>query len=212
MADLEEKAQFEQLLHAINHDLRSPLANIRSATSILLHDLNDPLTDDQRAFIDIIEKAIIRLLAQSNQLMLLNQVAFSTSASEPTQLSNLLACVKKELKNAYDIDTIHFIYEDDLQIDCQEHTIGIMLSLLAAGDTKHRPSTPLVSPPTIRVQTRPDRLCFIISGPLPTHELSFSLVALSQAIVQQHGSQLEIDDVDGRKQYSFCLPRTLPAD
>jgi signal transduction histidine kinase len=203
MANQENNNRFEELLQAINHDLRTPLANIRSATAILLQDLSDPLTDDQRAFVEIIDQATTRLLDQSNRLMLFNHIAFAQTSLKPIQLSELLAYVKKEIKNSYDIDTIELPTDGDPQLNCHAHTLAATLALLAAGDTKHQPDTPSVKTPTIHCQTVGDQLCFTIQ---PAQESSASLIDLSSEIVQQQGGRLEVVELDGRKQFSFCLP------
>jgi signal transduction histidine kinase len=210
MADSEQKEQFEQLLHAINHDLRSPLANIRSATSILLQDLSDPLTDDQRAFIEIIDRATIRLLDQSNRLMLFSQIAFTQADLNPTQLSELLAGAKRELKNSYDIDTVNLIVDGDPQLNCHAFTLAATLALLAAGDTKHKPDTPAETSPTIHIQTRRDQLCFTIESLMPAEATGESLVELASEIVQRHGGMLGISQFNSQKQFTFCLPLLTP--
>lgn len=210
MPEAEQKDQFEQLLHAINHDLRSPLANIRSATAILLQDLSDPLTDDQRAFIEIVDRATIRLLDQSNRLMLFNQIAFTQTELKPIQLSELLASAKKELKNSYDIDTVNLIVDGDPQLNCHAFTLAATLALLAAGDTKHKPDTPSETSPTIHSQTRPDQLCFTIESLMPAEETGESLVELASEIVQRHGGTLGISQFNSQKQFTFCLPLLTP--
>lgn len=206
MFNQEQSKHFEQLLHAINHDLRSPLANIRSATAILLQDLSDPLTDDQRTFVKIIERATISLLDQSNRLMLFNHIAFSRTNLKPTQLSELLANAKKEIKNSYAIDTLELVTDGDPLLNCHTHSLAATLALLAAGDTKHQSDNPSEEPPTILCQTFGDRLCFTILSLTPAQESSASLIDLTSEIVQQQGGRLEVVELDGRKQFSFCLP------
>ncbi len=210
MANLDQKEQFEELLQTINHDLRTPLANIRSATAILLQDLSDPLTDDQRAFVEIIDQATIRLLDQSNRLMLFNHVAFVQTDLKPIQLSELLANVKKELKNNYDIDTIELTINGDPLLNCQTHTLAATLALLAAGDTKHQPDTHPEEPPAIHCRITGDQLCFTIHSLMSADESSASLTALTSEVVQLHGGRLETIRADGRKQFSFCLPLSSP--
>lgn len=206
MANQEKNDHFEALLQAINHDLRTPLANIRSAAAILLQDLSDPLTDDQRAFVEIIDQATIRLLDQSNRLMLFNHVAFTQTKMKPIQLSELLANVKKELQNSYDIDTVELNTDDDPLLDCHTHTLAATLALLTAGDTKHWPDPSAKQPPAIHSQTVGGRLCFTIHSLMPTQESSTSLIDLTGEIVQLHGGRLDIVESNGRKQFSFCLP------
>lgn len=206
MPDSSRKKQFEQLLHAINHDLRSPLANIRSATSILLQNFSDPLTDDQRAFIEIIDRAAICLLDQSNRLMLLNQIAFTQIKLKPTRLSELIANAKRELKNSYDIDTVKLIIDGDPELSCDSFTMAATLALLVAGDTKHKPDPLSGIPPTIHTKTQPDQLCFTIDSLMSADRLAQSLVELASAIVERHGGQLDVSQIDGQKQFAFCLP------
>jgi len=212
MLDEEEKGRLEQLLHAINHDVRSPLANIRSATSILLQDISDPLTDDQRTFVEIIERATIQLLDQSIRLMLINHLAFAQVNLKPTQLSELLANIKKEIKNNYDIDTVELITDSDPLLNCQIHTLSAALALLAAGDTKHQPDTPSTASPTIHLQTQGDQLCFTIHSLMPAHETADNLIGLTREIVQQHCGKLEVSQDNTHMQFTFCLPLLKPEE
>lgn len=211
MADQENNKLFEQLLYAIDHDLRTPLANIRSATSILLQDLSDPLTDDQRSFVEIIDRATIRLLDQSNRLMLFNHIAFAQADLKPTQLSELLGNTKKEIKNSFDIDTIDLVLDGDPLLTCHTHALAATLALLAAGDTKHQEDNPPELAPMIHSQMRGEQLRLTIHSLMPIQEISASLKELSSRIVQLHGGKLEISEANGRIQFSFCLPLSPPA-
>lgn len=211
MANQEKNKQFEALLHAINHDLRTPLANIRSATTILLQDFSDPLTEGQRAFIEIIEQATTRLLDQSNRLMLFNHIAYAQTNLKPCQLSELLANVKKDIKNNYEINTLELVTESDPLLNCHTHTLSATLALLVVGDTKHQPDSPPEEPPSIHCQTQKDKLCFTILSLMTTQESSVSFIDLTSEIIRLHGGQLEIADLNGRKQFSFCLPFLAPS-
>lgn len=210
MPDPEKNEFFEQLLHAINHDLRTPLANIRSATAILLQDLSDPLTNDQRAFVEIIEQATTRLLDQSNRLMLFNHIAFAPANLTPTQLSELLANTREKLKNSYDIDNLELITDSDPLLNCHTYTLAATLALLAAGDTKYQPDSPPEEPPFIQCQMLKDQLCFTVLSLMPAQESSASLTDLTSEIVKLHGGQLAAVEANGRKQFSFCLPLIGP--
>lgn len=206
MSDSQQNHQLEQLLHAINHDLRTPLGNIRSATSILLQDISDPLTDDQRNFIEIINHATTRLLDQSNRLMLFSQIAFTTIKLQPTQLSELLANAKRTLKNSYEIDPVILLSDGDPLLNCNAYILSATLALLAAGDTKYQSATPPNQPPAIHTQTLPDKLCFTIHSLMPARESAPSLIELADEIVQLHGSELEVSEFNAQKQFAFCLP------
>lgn len=206
MAELTHNQQLEHLLHAINHDLRTPLSNIRSAASILLQDHSDPLSEDQRIFIKIIEHATVRLLDQSNRLLLLNQIAFATFDPEPTRLSELFAKTKSILKNGYGIQNVTPVMKEDPQISCDEQTLPTTLAMLAAGDSKQEPKQPPSQPPGIHAQISSGKICFIIQSLMPSHEMAPSLIELANHIVQQHGSQLEITDNNQQKLFKFCLP------
>ena len=210
MPDSNRQVQLEQLLHAINHDLRAPLANIRSATSILLQDLSDPITEDQRVFIEIIDRATIRLLDQSNRLMLLNQIAFTQTELKLTPLSELLAHVQKELKNSYDIDFVNLIINEDPELNCHTYTLAATLAMLAAGDTKHQPDTPPIDPPSIQVYTQANKVYFSVISLMPAHEFAHSLIEISGEIIQRHAGKLEIGKIDNQKQFLFCLPLFSP--
>lgn len=206
MTDAEMKHQLEQLLHTINHDLRTPLSNIRSATGILMHTLANSLTPEQLAFVEIIERSTVRLLDQTNRLMLFGQIAFTANALESIQLSELLGNIKRSLKNVYDIDTVTIVSDSDPVVEANVHTLSATLALLAAGDSKYLPDVIPDNLPVIQTHTLPGKLCFTIHSLMPAPEVSSSLVELSREIVRQHGSDLEIGELDGQKQFSFCIP------
>ena len=206
MNDLEKRQQLEQLLQAINHDLRTPVGNIRSASSILLQDLSDPLTDDQRTFIEIIDRSTIRLLDQSTRLMLFSQIAFTGAALEPTRLSELLANTKRTLKNSYEIEAVTLNSDGDPLVNCNAYILSATLAMLVVGDLKHQPKPGNSEPPTIQTDLKSDHLLFTVHSLMPAHEIGHSLVELTGEIVQMHGGTLELSERNARKQFQFSLP------
>lgn len=208
MGNLSKNQQMEQLLHAINHDLRTPLSNIRSAIAILLQDIGDPLTEEQRNFIEIIDHSTLRLLDQSNRLVVLNDIAFGQAEFASTLLSDLLARAKKMLKNSYEIEETTFITDSDPFLICHSHTLSATVAMLAAGDTKHRQPSVSNESPTIQTKAAMDSVQFVIHSLMRTDEFSHSFIGLTGEIIRLHSSKLEIVDKDGRKQFSFSIPLT----
>ncbi|MBK8901469.1 MAG: HAMP domain-containing histidine kinase [Anaerolineaceae bacterium] len=206
MTDRDNSQQLEQLLHAINHDLRTPLSNIRSATAILLQNLSDPLTDDQRAFVEIIEQSTTRLLDQTNRLMLFSQIAFSSEAPEAIPLSEILGNAKRTLKNTYDLDSVTITTDGDPMLMVSVHTLSATLALLAVGDIKQWPETIPGELPAIHTYTLANKLCFTILSLTPAQERADRLVELSGEIVRQHDGVLEVGEAHSYKQFSFCVP------
>ncbi|MCP4420222.1 MAG: hypothetical protein GY805_26755 [Chloroflexi bacterium] len=206
MADHNHKQQLEDLLHTINHDLRTPLSNIRSAVSILLQDTSDPLTDDQQTFINIIEHSTICLLDQSNRLLLFNQIAFATFQLVPTSLSEILANTQRILTNSYGIGSVTLMTDGNPMLNCEEYTLATTLALLTAGDTKYRSELQPSQTPAITTQTYSNKLCFTIHSLVPINESSQNLIELSSNIVQKHGGKLEIFESHEQRQVKFCLP------
>ena len=206
MTDEEKKHQLDQLLHAINHDLRTPLSNIRSATSILLQNLTDPLTEDQRGFIEIIERSTVRLLDQTNRLALFGQLVFTAGPLEAVHLSEILGNVKRQLKNTYDIDPVTIFSDSDPLLLADVHTLSITIALLAAGDIKHQSEAAPDDLPRIHTHTLPEKVCLTIDSLTSTQEMGASFVELTSEIVSQHEGTLTMSDVDGQKQFSFCIP------
>jgi hypothetical protein len=129
---------------------------------------------------------------------------------KPTQLSDLIASAKRELKSSYDIDTVNLRVDGDPQLNCQTFTLAATLALLAAGDTKHKPNTPSETLPTIHIQTQPDQLCFTIVSVMSAERLAQSLVELTSEIVQRHGGRLSVSQFNAQKQFKFCLPTLAP--
>jgi len=206
MTNLDRNQQYEQLLHAINHDLRTPISNIRSAAAILLQNLSDPLTDDQRIFIEIIERSTVRLLDQSHRLMLLNQIAFAPFQPKSIQLTELLAQTQRILENSYDVDSITLKRDGDPLLNCDDHTLSATLAMLAAGDSKHQEEQHLPELPVITTRTKQSKLCFMIHSLIPTHEFSHGFIELCSEIIQIHGGKLEVSELNKQKQFNFSLP------
>jgi light-regulated signal transduction histidine kinase (bacteriophytochrome) len=210
MAEPDKNAKLENLLHAINHDLRTPLGNIRSATTILLQDLSTPLSEDQRIFIEIIDRSILRLLDQSNRLILFGQIAFGQAKLEHILLSDLLGNAKNTLKTSYEIDEVIFNNTGNPLIPCYSFALSSLLALLAAGDSKQQSETLAAMPPTIQATTEANLVRFCVTSQMLTHEFAFGFTELANEIVQLHGSTLTNSDENGRKQFTFAIP-LMPA-
>lgn len=211
MAKPNKNAQLEELLHAINHDLRTPLGNIRSATAILLQDLSTPLSADQRMFIEIIERSTLRLLDQSNRLLLFGQIAFSQTEQKPILLTDLLADAKNTLRNSYEIEDVNFISDTNPLLLCHNHTLAALLALLAAGDSKQQTNSQPASTPTIQATTEGGQVRFTVHSQMQAHEFAYSFMELANEIVQRHGGNLASSDENGRKQFTFAIPVAPPA-
>ncbi|MCB8929070.1 MAG: HAMP domain-containing histidine kinase [Ardenticatenaceae bacterium] len=209
MAEHSENEYLEQLLHAINHDLRTPLSNIRSAVSILMQDLADPLTEDQRKFVEIIDHSTSRLLDQSNRLMLLNQIAFGQLKFELAPISELLANVRKTLKNSYEIEEITFVTDGDPQIQCDSYILSATLAMLAAGDTKQQLPRLQTHLPAVHVKAKTDTLHFTIHSLMDSESMiAPSFLELTKEIVRQHGGELTLAELENRQLFSFTLSLT----
>jgi len=207
MAESNRNAKLEDLLHAINHDLRTPLSNIRSVASILKNDPNHPLTEEQSVFIDIIERSTRRILDQSNRLTLFNQIAFDQTEPVQVQLSELLANAKQMLHNNYQIEEITFNIEDDPLIDCHEHVLAALIALLAAGDTKQDAEAMEQITPSIQVTANGNHILFLILSRMPGQDLlAHSYQELSNEIVRLHNGSLTYSDENGRIQFILSLP------
>lgn len=206
MTESDKNAHLENLLHAINHDLRTPLGNIRSATTILLQDLSTPLSEDQRIFIEIIDRSFLRLLDQSNRLLLFGQIAFGQAKLEHILLSDLLGDAKNTLKSSYEIDEVIFNVTGNPLVPCYSYALSSLLALLAAGDSKHQSETPATTPPIIQATTETNRVQFCVTSQMLMHEFTFSFTELANEIIQLHGGTLTNSDDNGRKQFSFAIP------
>ncbi|MEZ4590355.1 MAG: histidine kinase dimerization/phospho-acceptor domain-containing protein [Chloroflexota bacterium] len=211
MAKSDRNAKLEELLHTINHDLRTPLSNIRSATAILLQDLIAPLSAEQRTFIEIIERSTLRLLDQSNRLLLFGQIAFGAEEPEKIALSELLANAKRTLKNSYEIEEAHFTHHGDPQLICQSQTLAALLALLAAGDTKQQSDSPL-PPPIVEATDKGSHVHVSVHSRTHAQEVGYSFTELANQIIQLHGGKLEITEENGRKQFILTLPTTPNTD
>lgn len=206
MADSDHNARLEELLHTINHDLRTPLGNIRSAIAILQQDLSTQISDDQQVFFEIIERSTTRLLDQSNRLLLFNEIAFSQSDSEQIHLSELLGNTKKVLKNSYSLEEVTLITDSDPVVPCRNYTLSTVLALLAIGDTKQQADSHFTEIPVIQTITENNQVHFTIHSLMAAQELAPSFAEVTSAIVELHDGKLTYTTENGRLHFTFSLP------
>jgi signal transduction histidine kinase len=64
----------DELLALVSHELRTPLTAIRGYLELVLEDTSEPLSDEQREYLDVVDRNSIRLLRLVNDLLLLASV------------------------------------------------------------------------------------------------------------------------------------------
>ena len=82
----------DEFLATVSHELRTPLTSIRGYVELLLEDDNHRLSDEQRRFLEVVERNSQRLLRQVNDLLVVAQIEAGTLAiaAAPVDLARVV--------------------------------------------------------------------------------------------------------------------------
>ena len=82
----------DEFLATISHELRTPLTSIRGYVELLLEDDEQGLSEEQRRFLEVVERNSQRLLRQVNDLLVVAQIEAGTFAidADPVDLARVV--------------------------------------------------------------------------------------------------------------------------
>ena len=213
------------LLGAVNHDLRSPLASIRSSVTSLLQFREVLDEDDQLELLREIDAQASRL----NRLVtnLLDMVKIESGAlvlrAEPTAVLKLVDDARAGIGLDLASRTLAFDLDDEAHfVDCDDVLITQVLVNLLLNASKHSPPGSTITIVTRREGPRV-RLSVVDEGegvPMEQRTRLFRAMerqansartglglTISAAFVEAHGSNIQIGDApNGGASFSFTLP------
>jgi two-component system, OmpR family, sensor histidine kinase KdpD len=220
----------QALLGAVSHDLRTPLASMKVASSTLLDPtllLSDADTDELHGLIDIQTDRLTRLVTG-----LLDMTRFQTGVleihREPRTVLDLIAEAVAPLRASLGDREVELRVPDGLPSVLVDHLlVGQVIANLLENADRHAPPGSAVS---ITAEVQGDRVAVMVTdtGPgVPAEErdrvfdsfVRFDTggrsglgLAIAKTFVEAHGERIWVDDLPGGgARFSFTLP-FAPAD
>jgi signal transduction histidine kinase len=230
----------DEFIALVSHDLRTPLTSIRGYIELLLEGLGGELTDEQRRWMDVIDRNSSRLLRLVADLLFIAQLDAGKVALEPGEVR--LEDVAAETVEAV-LPTAQ-LRKVDLQIDVRSSAsiegdrarLGQLLDNLVSNALKFTPPGGRVE---VRVGATVDGAWLEVADSgmgiaeeeqqhlferfFRTASASSAAIqgtglglAIAQAIVHAHGGTIAVDSTEGvgttfRIELPNRTPRTLPA-
>ena len=108
----------DEFLATVSHELRTPLTSIRGYFELLLDDEEQQLSEEQRRFLEVVDRNRQRLLRQMNDLLVVAQIGAGALAidADPVDLAQVVAeGVSRHVANAA---------ERDLDLEGEAHTLA----------------------------------------------------------------------------------------
>jgi two-component system, OmpR family, sensor histidine kinase KdpD len=213
------------LLGAVSHDLRTPLASMKVASSTLLDrtlSLSDADTDELHGLIDVQTDRLTRLVSS-----LLDMTRFQTGALEihrqPWSVLDLVGETVAGLRPALAGRPVDVDIPDSLPAVSVDHVlVGQVIANLVENADRHAPPN---SPVTVAAQIRSDRVAISVSdeGPgVPPQERNAVFnsfvrfdtggrsglgLAIAETFVKAHGEHIWVEDgPEGGASFVFTLP------
>ncbi len=213
------------LLGAVSHDLRTPLATMKVASTTLLDrtvSLSDADTDELHGLIDAQTDRLTRLVTS-----LLDMTRFQTGAleihRESWSILDLVSETLTSLRSALGSRPVEVILPEWLPpVDVDHLLVGQVLANLLENAHRHAPPE---SPITVAAAVRAGRLVISVtdSGPgVPPEELEAVFdsfvrfdtggrsglgLAIAKTFVQAHGEHIWVEDAPGAgARFVFTLP------
>lgn len=186
---LELAQEKNRFLRHMSHELKTPLANIREGTDLLLDGAVGPLEDPQREVTDILRSNGLKL-----QRLIENLLSFSAwqAKSEMLMLSDfplkgLIVSVVKEYRLAIKTQKIKLVLDiDDIRVNADEEKLRTALDNLVSNAVKYTPRGG-----QIHIRARLANESFVLdvvdTGPgIPPEERSRIFQAFYQGSNQRH--------------------------
>ena len=214
----EADRQKDELISVVSHDLRTPLTSIIGYGEILLDTSGDPLTEEQRGFLDVVMRNANRLLALVNDLLFISQTESGKAQLEleSADLSEIAADAVRSLEpSALKVGVDLRLVAEPVPASVDRARIAELLENLLSNALKFTPSEGSVE---LRVARDGDGALLEVSdtgvgiaaddqhrlferffrGSLTQGMPGIGLgLAISKAIVDAHGGRISVDSTPG---------------
>jgi two-component system sensor histidine kinase KdpD len=213
------------LVGAVSHDLRTPLATMKVASSTLLHPakpLSDTDTDELHGLIDVETDRLTRLVTSLLDMTRINAGVLEVRRG-PTSVLDLVRESVTALRSMLGDRPVDMAIPDDLPaVDIDHLLIGQVLANLLDNANRHAPPESLI---TVAGEVHSGRVAVSVTdrGPgVPAHEhdavfdrfVRFDTggrtglgLTIAKTFVEAHGERIWVEDVlGGGARFVFTLP------
>ena len=135
----------DEFVGMVSHELRTPLSSILGFLDLLQNDPEQPLTEDQQEFVDVIERNANRLLALVGDLLFTAQVetgAFPLALREFDLNESVAAAVRSAQPNAHrgEVQLLELLDNEPLMITADPVRVGQAVDNLLSNAIKFTPN------------------------------------------------------------------------
>ena len=214
------------LLHAVSHNLRTPLASIKAGASGLLQAETTYSEEDRRELLEAIEEEADRLDRLVSNMLDASRIEAGTLHPHrtPQDLGELVRTVVGRLGHVLDGRPVEVCVPENLPlVRCDYAQVDQVLTNLLENVARHTPPrTPIAV--TVEADDREARVSVADRGPgIPAHERERLFrpfergktrapgsglgLAIARGLVEAHGGRLWAEEVDGGGAlFTFTLP------
>lgn len=135
----------DEFIGMVSHELRTPLSSILGFLDLLQNDPEQPLTEDQQDFVDVIERNANRLLALVGDLLFTAQIeagSFPLAFAKFDLNESVSAAVRAAGPNAQrgEVSVVEHLAEEELTLHADPVRIGQAIDNLLSNAIKFTPS------------------------------------------------------------------------
>lgn len=104
-ADLQEaNAELSQYAYVVSHDLQAPLRAVRNYADFLREDLGDSLKEEQRSYLDGLDRAVREATELIHDILELSRVGRQIEESENVEVGALIRTLLESVENSENIE------------------------------------------------------------------------------------------------------------
>ena len=219
------------LVGAVSHDLRTPLATMKVASSTLVHPptpLSDADTDELHALIDIETDRLTRLVTSLLDMTRIDAGALVVRRS-PITVSELAHAAVDALRSTLGARPVDVLVPDDLPaVDIDQVLISQVLANLLDNAHRHAPPSSVI---TVAAEVSGDRITLSVSDtgpgvPLAEREAVFDRyvrfdtggraglgLTIAKTFVEAHGQHIWVEDApQGGARFALTLRHRVDRD
>ena len=226
-----KRAEMENFVYTISHDLKSPLISIQGYVSLLNDEYGEKLDEDGRHYLTRLEKNVSIMRRMIQDLLELSRVGSMDRAMQVVNISNLVRQTLDEFRYQIDQNRVEILVAKRFpRVVCNRKTIKLVFSNLISNAIKFMGEQ---KNPRIEIgwkqngnfyqfyvrdngigiaKEKQERIFNIFSHlqDLENAEGSGIGLALTKKIIEQHSGQIWVNSEPGKgASFYFSLPKTL---